>query len=272
MIVTKTGNTAINLTSVDDLIIMSETNQSFIENVSLYMTKENIRDIEILTRGQSSSGSWYLHRKNVITASKGHGVLSKMDKIAKGNENVNLWSLNQKIAGLTFVNPNVPALKYGRTMEEEAVNTFANIMKKTHKDFKAEECGLFLHFRFPFIGASPDRMLSCSCCPPSCLEVKCPYSINYTSPDDPSVKLPYLLREGDKLQIIRKHKYFTQCLMQMAVTGCEKTYFVVWTPRGIVIDTVTFDNELWVSMQEKFTQYYMDFYLRRNSMDLAQSS
>ena len=32
--------------------------------------------------------------------------------------------------------------------------------------------------------------------------------------------------------------------MQMAVTGCEKTYFVVWTPHGKVIDTVTFDNEL----------------------------
>ena len=44
-IATKTDDTATNLASVDDLIIMSETKQSFIENVSLHMTKENIRDI-----------------------------------------------------------------------------------------------------------------------------------------------------------------------------------------------------------------------------------
>ena len=110
-------------------------------------------------------------------------------------------------------------------MEEEAVNSFDHFMRKSQKDFKTVECGLVLHNEFPFIGASPDRILSCSCCLPVCLEVRFPYSINYTSPDDSCVNLPYLTRNDDKLQLNRRHKYYTQWLIQMAVTGCQKTVF-----------------------------------------------
>ena len=34
-------------------------------------------------------------------------------------------------------------------------------------------------------------MVTCGC-PKACVEVKCPYSINYTSPTDPAVNLSYL--------------------------------------------------------------------------------
>ena len=49
-----------------------------------------------------------------------------MKKVRKvGGGVVNIWSLKEKFSGMTFVNPNIPALKYGRAMEIEAVNTFA---------------------------------------------------------------------------------------------------------------------------------------------------
>ena len=35
---------------------------------------------------------------------------------------------------MTFVNPNIPALKYGGPMEIEAVNTFAEYIKNCHQD------------------------------------------------------------------------------------------------------------------------------------------
>ena len=38
----------------------------------------------------------------------------------------------------------------------------------------------------------------------------------------------------------------------MAVTNLEKIYFVVWTCHGMIIDTVTFDKELWDYMKDKF--------------------
>ena len=49
------------------------------------------------------------------------------------------------------------------------------------------------------IGGSPDRIMTYSCCKSACLEIKCPYSINHLSPDDPEAKLPYLKKQDNKL-------------------------------------------------------------------------
>ena len=102
---------------------------------------------------------------------------------------------------MIFVNPNIPALKYGCVMEENAVNCFYDIMRKKHKNFQVHECGLYLDRVVPYIGGSPYRILTCSCCKPACLEVKCPYSINHLSPCDPDAKLIYLLKDGDEICI-----------------------------------------------------------------------
>nr|XP_047142873.1 uncharacterized protein LOC124817114 [Hydra vulgaris] len=58
------------------------------------------------------------------------------------------------------------------------------------------DCGLFLDRDIPFIGGSPNRIVTCLCCPPACLEVKCPFFINYLSPLDPSVKPSYLIKNN----------------------------------------------------------------------------
>ena len=46
-----------------------------------------------------------------------------------------------------------------------------------HKDVKVEPCGLFVLQNKSFLGASPDAVVSCSCCGKGVLESKCPYSI-----------------------------------------------------------------------------------------------
>ena len=61
-----------------------------------------------------------------------------------GGGKVNMWSLNQKISGLVFVRPNIPALKYGRDMEIEVANTFTEFIKRKHTDIKLSDYGLFV--------------------------------------------------------------------------------------------------------------------------------
>ena len=57
-----------------------------------------------------------------------------MNKILKPTGScINMWSLCQNISGLSFTNPDLPALKYGRTIEMEAANEFSELMKKKHK-------------------------------------------------------------------------------------------------------------------------------------------
>ena len=48
----------------------------------------------------------------------------------------------------------------------------------------------------------------------------------------------------------------------MAVTNRKLCYFVVWTPHGKVIDTISFDDIMWKDIKEKLIAFYKDFYLR----------
>ena len=58
-----------------------------------------------------------------------------MRKARKGGGGiVNIWSLKEKHFGMKFVNTNILALKYGRDMETEAVNTFAEYIKTYQQD------------------------------------------------------------------------------------------------------------------------------------------
>ena len=252
-----------NLLSVDDVLLMSNDTESFLQNLE-QITPEIITKIEVLTRGQSTNESWYNCRKGVVTASKAHDILTRMRKFDNDNT-LNLWNLFQKISGMVFVNPNIPALKYGRDMESFALEKFVSLVKLKHKNIKVQECGLFLDESFCFIGASPDSIINCDCCGLSCLEIKCPYSINFLSPQDPSVKLAFLTENNTKLK--KNHKFYTQCQLQMYVTRAKKCFFMVWTSHGYVIDEIVYDeefcNELIASLR-LFYKYYLEYTFGKN--------
>ena len=80
-------------------------------------------------------------------------------------------------------------------METDAANQFFEIMKSDHQNLAVDECGIFLDVEMPYVGGSPDRIVRCSCCPQACLEIKCPFSINHTTPHDPAISLPYLIKD-----------------------------------------------------------------------------
>ena len=145
-------------------------------------------------------------------------------------------------------------------METNAAKEFYEQLSESHKNLKVSECGLFLD-NHPFIGASQDRIVTCDGCPRACLEVKCPYSFNYTSPDNPEINLPYLKKDDGKLKLNDGHNYYTQCQMQMGVTGCSHCYFFVWTQHGFVLDTLHFDPEFWQYFKNLFIDFY-ELYLK----------
>jgi hypothetical protein len=247
--------------SIDDILLSTKTIAEFEIALKTNMSIENIEIIEKMTQGQSTNESWFDYRKGVVTASKAHGVVAKVGKAKKGGP-IDVCSLNQKVSGLCFVNPDIPALKYGRIMEVEAINCFYEIMRTKHRNLKIQECGLFLFDEMPFIGGSPDRIMTCSCCPNACIEVKCPVSINFTSPLSPSVKLPYLKRDGNTLSLNKNHTYFTQCQVQMGVTKLTHSFFMVWTPHGHFIETIKFDDKFWGNVKMDIFNYYNQYYLK----------
>ena len=42
-------------------------------------------------------------------------------------------------------------------------------MEEFHENFSANECGFFISLKIPYIGASPDDLVSCNCCGNGCL-------------------------------------------------------------------------------------------------------
>ena len=60
------------------------------------------------------------------------------------NKEIDLTSVFNKISGENNLNPDLPALKYGRCMEPNAVDSFVESFKKNHKNICVAECGFFL--------------------------------------------------------------------------------------------------------------------------------
>eukprot|EP00111_Clytia_hemisphaerica_P008845 TCONS_00025847-protein len=155
-----------------------------------------------------------------------------------------MWSLTKKVAGFSFVNPNIPALKYDRNMEPLAASNFLELMKTKHKGAKLVECGLFLDKEKPYIGASPDGVFFCDCCCEKiCVEIKCPYSISHLSPTDERVSLPYMIKTDNALRLRKSHSYYTQCQFQMGILKFKKCYFFLYTAHGHVLEEIEFNEQ-----------------------------
>ena len=89
-----------------------------------------------------------------------------------------------------------------------------------------------------FVGASPDRLMICDCCEDASVEIKFPLSINHEKPNEKNVD--YLYKSDSEIKLKTNHSFFTQRVLQMAVTNKKLCYFVAWKPHGKVIDTTSF--------------------------------
>lgn len=253
--------------SLDDVITSSKTLVEFFENMRLNISGETVKKIEKITRGQSSNHLCFQHRKGVITASKVHEVKTKMGKVIKGcsgnqNQGSMMWSLIKNISGMIFINPNIPALKYGRDMEPIAANRLYKILKVKHRGAKMEEPGLYLDPSKPFVGASPDRIFSCKCHSKMCVEIKCPFSISHKSPKDDDIELAFLhKKENGEVGLKKSHNYYTQCQLQLGVTGLTKCVFFVYTAHGHILEEIDFDQEFYSDLSIKCDRFYREFYL-----------
>lgn len=121
------------------------------------------------------------------------------------------------------------AIKHGQAMEPAAKQHYIRMMKGNHTNFHAQDCGIFIHPQRSYIGASPDMLISCSCCGDGLLEVKCPIiaPCNVCLPNICKCKgkcLKYLqyvdgcasLKKKNPLHIT--HKFRAKWLLQTEVT------------------------------------------------------
>jgi hypothetical protein len=72
-----------------------------------------------------------------------------------------------------------------------------------------------------------------------------------------------------KFVVNKKHRYYTQCQVQMGTAKMINCYFMVWTAHGYIIDKIPFDEAGWLSMKVDFFKYYNDHYLNTVFVDFT---
>ena len=102
------------------------------------------------------------------------------------------------------------ACEYGQQHEADALRIFTDNMKISYPLFELQKSGLVLDTENPFIGASPDGIISYSCCGKGVVEVKCPFSCRDKSFSE-AVKEKIFCLEEDTFFLKKDHEYFFKC-------------------------------------------------------------
>ena len=89
---------------------------------SLTVTEIQAKNLAEATKQQAKSDVWMNHRKGRITASHMHNILKYKGKRYP-------TSIVKSIMQYYSVNPNVPALKWGKEHEEVARHQYISLMK-----------------------------------------------------------------------------------------------------------------------------------------------
>ena len=222
--------------------------EDFINDLGIF-SPEQITLLEENTRGQSENEIWKTQRMGRITASSMHRVMTKVKSLESDSTSaaVSTESLVNSITGCNNC-LQVPALLYGQQMEPEAREAYKNEQKSKHKNLNVSTCGLFVLRKHPFIGASPDALISCNCCGDGLLEIKCPFSIADKSPCD--ANLPYLKKDSmGSLKLQQNNSYYSQIQAQLGVCGKKWCDFFVYTRHGFYLERVTFNENWWTNLQ-----------------------
>ena len=148
---------------------------NFAELLTLYqeiektinVTEHQAKQVEKVTQSQADSKIWFHFRAGRITA-------SKMKAACHTNPAQPSQSLVKSIC-YPDAHSFSAATNWGCSHEKQALECFQSKVAMLHDDVKILSCGLFISLEFPFIGASPDAIMSCACCGSRVVEVKCPF-------------------------------------------------------------------------------------------------
>ncbi|KAK5640569.1 hypothetical protein RI129_011380 [Pyrocoelia pectoralis] len=213
----------------------------------LSKTEDEIKDIEINTRGQSSNSRWKQERSSRLTASN-FGAVCKLKSTTDPSK------LAKNIVCSEFRNS--AAIKWGIEHEATAKLQFEN----DYEDL-VSDCGLFIDKENCFLGASPDGIID----PHHIVEIKCPWSIRDLSPQQAvnEKKIKYLkIDQNGDVRLKENHNYYFQVQGQLAITGANYCYFVVWTPSGLIVDKIEKNISFWENNVPKLKDFYLNVMAR----------
>ena len=231
---------------IDDLIMNSS------------LSDEECEALEVTTRLQSGCPEWRDHRSGRVTASNMKRVFTRVASLRVRDDD-DPSALVKCVMSYTDTDISNYAVKHGVAMEPHAKNMFVRLMKRSHKGFSARDCGLVLYKPKQYIAATPDLVSTCQCCGTGVCEIKCPWNCRNKVPSHHN--FAHLSRgvNDDTSVLLPNSPYMFQLQGQIACLGVEHGYFFVYSSHGYHLECVTFNQELWASMVERYEFFWMNY-------------
>ena len=200
---------------------------------TIKFSEDDAKYLAEVTKLQSDSFLWFEHRKGRITASN-FGAVCRISTESPSKSVIEAILQVKKM-------PKVPALEWSRLKEDTARKAYISAVSHRHKSFEVRPTGLHLHTDYPYLGASPNDLVSCSCCGPGLVEIKCPYSKRDVDPTAVNDKTFYLKPTRTGMKLCKQHNYYMQVQGQLNI--CSFTYcdFVCWTAVGLHVERIEKD-------------------------------
>ena len=213
-------------------------------NIKLETCPEEIQNLESATREQTKSKLWFQFRAGRITA-------SKMRAVTRTDPSYPAKSLIKSVCYPVENRFETEATKWGLNHEKDAIQCLIRKLEEDeHENVRVENSGIFVSEDYPFIGATPDSIISCDCCGKQLVEVKCPFTKKDELLNVTDEKANFYLKkdESGELHLDNNHEYFFQVQTQMGVTKVESCLFVVWTTVDLHVEQILFDEGNWQEM------------------------
>ena len=122
-------------------------------------------------------------------------------------------------------------MQYGSAMESSARDWYFATQKQQHVNLSVREAGFHVRVDYPFLGASPDGIVSCDCHDQKLLEIKCPSKyengfLNWENDKDFPLAKDHSLKTS--------HQYYFQVQLQMFICKFSSVDFLFIHPKTMV--------------------------------------
>ena len=205
---------------------------------------------------QSESTNWFEYRNDRITASNFFFAAKKVDA---NLQVINPGKSKTFLSNVCGYYPKVKskATQWGLGNEALARKLYIKNSRKKHHNLHVSECGLFIDLEFPYIAASPDALVSCTCHEPGLLEIKCPWTHRgSTITQYATDKKSCLEMVNNEPRLKRTHMYWYQVQCQMHATKRKWYDFFLCTTKDSFLERVTYNEVFFAANVEKAKVVY----------------
>lgn len=210
------------------------------------VSNEEARLIEIKTRQQSKTKTWFEERQWRLTA-------SRFGEICKATDRRNKETLCDSMYNVSQIS--TPPIAHGKTYESVALEKFEERL-----GVKVTPCGLYVSIVMPYLAGSPDGRIFYNRRTYLC-EVKCPYTARKEK-IKPGKWFPFLENHNGGIRLKRNHNYYYQIIGQMVAAKFQHSFFIVYTFEDLFVEEIPLDQGFFDSnMSAQLTNFYDDHYL-----------